>query len=142
MTDGGVRVRWGNELDVAIVTDEDLGRRRVRAYLAKYSTKSTEDQGVLDHRLRAGVPDALELPLTFGAWSKQRGTSVVSPVERTEAAGMGTYCRISGALPHEVERFSTTFAELRGIRKQWQLEKKRWRNAVSRAGLNETPTAL
>jgi hypothetical protein len=58
---------------VAVVTDQNAGRRRAAAYLAKYSTKSTDDNGVLDHRLRAGVPDGLELPdhlrnLVESAW--------------------------------------------------------------------------
>jgi hypothetical protein len=57
------RVRWGRELDVAVVTDEGAGRRRAAAYLAKYSTKSTDDSGVLDHRLQAGIPDGLDLPV-------------------------------------------------------------------------------
>ena len=39
------RVRWGRELDMVVVTDKDAGRRRAAAYLAKYSTKSTEDHG-------------------------------------------------------------------------------------------------
>ncbi len=72
-TTTGDRVRWGRELDVAVITDKDAGRRRAAAYLAKYSTKSTDDHGLLDHRLRAGVPDALELPahlrnLVESAW--------------------------------------------------------------------------
>lgn len=41
---GADRVRWGSEIDVAIITDEVAGRRRAASCLAKYSAKSTEDK--------------------------------------------------------------------------------------------------
>ena len=95
-------------------SDEDLGRRRAAAYLAKYSTKSTEDQGVLDHRLRAGVPESLELPghlrnLVETAW--QLG----GEPERRELR-LRAWAHTAGYRGHfltKSRRFSTTFAELR-----------------------------
>jgi hypothetical protein len=42
-------MRWGNEFDVAIIPDENVVCRRAAACLAKYSTRSTEYEGVLDH---------------------------------------------------------------------------------------------
>jgi hypothetical protein len=116
------RVRWGRELDVTVVTDKDAGRRRAAAYLAKYSTKSTEDTGVLDHRLRAGVPDALELQihmrnLVESAW--RLGDEVGGRELRLRAwahtAGYRGHCLTKS------RRFSTTFGELRAIRQEWQV---------------------
>ena len=120
-----VRVRWGKELDVAIVTDEDLGRRKAAAYLAKYSTKSTEDQGVLDHRLRAGVPESLELPghlrnLVETAW-------LLGGEPGRRELRLRAWAHTAGYRGHfltKSRRFSTTFAALRTIRKDWQLEQK------------------
>ena len=104
------RVRWGRELDVAVVTDRERGRRRAAAYLAKYSTKSTEDHGVLDHRLRAGVPDASscrpspELVERPGDWA-----------DATERAPLRAWAHTAGYQGHcltKSRRFSTTFAAL------------------------------
>jgi hypothetical protein len=120
------RVRWGREVDVAVVTDKNAGRRRAAAYLAKYSTKSTEDHGVLDHRLRAGVPDALELPvhlrnLVESAW--RLGDEAVGRELRLRAwahtAGYRGHCLTKS------RHFSTTFAALRAIRQEWQVAEKR-----------------
>lgn len=47
---------------MAILTEEDEGRRRVAAYLGKYATKGIEPNGVLTHRLRGGLLDSLKLP--------------------------------------------------------------------------------
>jgi len=120
------RVRWGRELDVTVVTDQDAGRRRAAAYLAKYSTKSTEDNGVLDHRLRAGVPGALELPdhlrnLVESAWRLGDGPAGRELHLRAWAhtAGYRGHCLTKS------RRFSTTFAALRSIRQEWRVAEKR-----------------
>jgi hypothetical protein len=51
---------WGQELAVAEVgTDQ---RMAAANYLAKYATKSTDDSGALDHRLRHGDTSTLPVP--------------------------------------------------------------------------------
>jgi len=122
----GDRVCWGRELGVAVVTDKDAGRRRAAAYLAKYSTKSTEDTGVLDHRLRAGVPDALELPahlrkLVESAWrlGDEPGGRELRLRAWAHTAGYRGHCLTKS------RRFSTTFAALRTIRQEWTVADKR-----------------
>ncbi|HVC72025.1 MAG TPA: replication initiator [Acidimicrobiales bacterium] len=120
------RVRWGRELDVAIVTDRDAGRRRAAAYLAKYSTKSTDDHGVLDHRLRAGIPDALELPahlrsLVESAWR-------LGGQEEGKELRLRAWAHTAGYRGHcltKSRRFSTTFAALRATRQEWTVAEKR-----------------
>ena len=120
------RVRWGRELDVAVVTDKDAGRRRAAAYLAKYSTKSTEETGVLDHRLRAGGPDALDLPahlrnLVESAWrlGDEDGGRELRLRAWAHTAGYRGHCLTKS------RRFSTTFATLRAIRQEWTVAEKR-----------------
>jgi hypothetical protein len=125
-------VGWGQELDVAIITTDDLGRRRAAAYLAKYSTKSTDDDGMLDHRLRAGVPDSLELPdhlraLVETAWILG-GESVYRNIRLRAWAHTAGY---RGHFLTKSRRFSTTFAALRAFRLEWQIEQRRARGEPS-----------
>ena len=47
---GGGRVRWGGEIDLKHVTAGEL-RGQIAGYLAKYSTKSTEQAGAPVHRV-------------------------------------------------------------------------------------------
>jgi predicted DNA-binding protein with PD1-like motif len=47
-------VRWGHQLDVQQLIGDDEQRRRRASYLAKYSTKSTEQAGGLLHRVHRG----------------------------------------------------------------------------------------
>ena len=54
--DGDLRMAWGVQVDAAVVTESENGRRRAAAYLAKYATKGSDEHGVLDHRLRSGTP--------------------------------------------------------------------------------------
>jgi hypothetical protein len=51
---GSGTVRWGEQLDVQQLTGDDEERRRRASYLAKYSTKSTEQAGGLLHRVHRG----------------------------------------------------------------------------------------
>jgi hypothetical protein len=126
------RVRWGQELDVAIITTDDLGRRRAAAYLAKYSTKSTEDQGMLDHRLRAGVPDSLEIPGHLRALVETAWLLGGEPAYRN--IRLRAWAHTAGYRGHfltKSRRFSTTFAALRAIRLEWQIEQKRAQEKAS-----------
>jgi len=115
------RVRWGRELDVAIVTDHEQGRRRAAADLAKYSTKSTEELGVLDHRLRAGVPESLELSahlrkLVETAWSLGDESS-------HQELRLHSWAHTAGYRGHfltKSRRYSTTFTALRDARREWR----------------------
>jgi hypothetical protein len=51
---GAGSVRWGGQLDVQRLAWDDEERRRWASYLAKYSTKSTEQAGGLLHRVPRG----------------------------------------------------------------------------------------
>jgi hypothetical protein len=121
------RVRWGRELEVAVIEEEQAGRRRAAAYIAKYSSKSTDDHGVLDHRLRAGVPDALELRphlrrMVESAW-RQGGEPAGRELRLRAWAHTAGY---RGHFMTKSRRFSTTFTALRAIRQEWQIADKRF----------------
>lgn len=98
------RMRWGRELDVAVITDHEQGRRRAAAYLAKYSTKSTEELGVLDHRLRGRCS---RVPRLVCAHAKPRRNRLESwsgsVASKAQAPLVGPYRRLQGPLPYEVE---------------------------------------
>jgi hypothetical protein len=119
------RLGWGKEVDVAILTDADHGRRRAASYLAKYSTKSTESQGILDHRLRAGVPDALQLPthlrrLVETAWR-------LGEEPGYENLRLRAWAHSAGYRGHFLTKsrvFSTTFGALREMRQSWRVAQK------------------
>ena len=48
---GTGQVRWGQQLDVQQLSTEEKARRQRASYLAKYTTKSTEQAGGLLHRI-------------------------------------------------------------------------------------------
>jgi hypothetical protein len=50
--DDAARMRWGNELDVAIIPDENVGRRLRPAWPSIWK-RSTEDESVIDHAVNS-----------------------------------------------------------------------------------------
>ena len=58
---GAGSVRWGGQLDVQRLAGDDEERRRWASYLAKYSTKSTEQAGGLLHRVRRGEVEHVDV---------------------------------------------------------------------------------
>jgi hypothetical protein len=58
---GGALVRWGEQLDVQQLSPGDDERRRRASYLAKYTTKSTEQAGGLLQRVGRGDVDNVQV---------------------------------------------------------------------------------
>jgi hypothetical protein len=58
---GSMVVRWGEQLDVQQLTGDDDERRRHASYLAKYTTKSTEQAGGLLRRVGRGDVDNVQV---------------------------------------------------------------------------------
>jgi hypothetical protein len=54
-------VRWGPQLDIQQLSTDDEERRRRASYLAKYTTKSTEQAGGLLHRVGRGDVDTVQV---------------------------------------------------------------------------------
>jgi hypothetical protein len=119
---GARRVRWGAQLDVTPVTDRANGRGRAAAYLAKYSTKTSDAKGTLDHRLRAGVPEQLDLSpqlrrLVHAAWRLGGEAHLEELHVRAWAHMLG----FRGHFATKARRYSTTFGELRAVRHGWRV---------------------
>jgi|SRR5665213_2385814 len=120
--DGDRRMAWGIQIDTAMVTDAENGRRRAAAYLAKYATKGSDEHGVLDHRLRVGVCSDERLPdhlraLVETAWA-------LGDDEAFEAIRPQLWAHSCGFRGHfltKSRRWSTTFGALRDERQQWRL---------------------
>jgi hypothetical protein len=116
------RMTWGDQVDAASVADADQGRRRAAAYLAKYATKGSDDHGVLDHRLRSGIPRDQRLPrhlrmLVETAWA-------LSDQPRLEDFRLRLWAHTCGFRGHfltKSRRYSTTFGSLRTERQRWRL---------------------
>jgi len=116
------RMAWGIQIDTAVVSDAENGRRRAAAYLAKYATKGSDEHGVLDHRLRSGVcrderlPDHLRtLVETAWALGDDEAFDEIRPHLWAHS------CGFRGHFLTKSRRWSTTFGELRDERQQWRL---------------------
>jgi len=121
-SNGERRMVWGDQLDAAVVTEAENGRRRAAAYLAKYATKGSDEYGVLDHRLRSGVPRDSRLPnhlriLVETAWELSKH----SGVEGLRLRLWAHTCGFRGHFLTKSHRYSTTFGALRGERQRWRL---------------------
>jgi hypothetical protein len=119
------RMVWGQQLDTAVVADAENGRRRAAAYLAKYATKGSDEHGVLDHRLRAGIGLDIRLPmhlrtLVETAWSLGDQDAYADAHLRLWAHS----CGFPGHFLTKSRRYSTTFGALRAERQRWQLANK------------------
>jgi hypothetical protein len=116
------RMTWGHQVDAAVISDANQGRRRAAAYLAKYATKGSDDCGVLDHRLRSGVPRDQRLPrhlrtLVETAWALGDHPELVDFRLRLWAHT----CGFRGHFLTKSRRYSTTFGALRNERQRWRL---------------------
>ncbi len=116
------RMAWGQQIDTAVVADADQGRRRAAAYLAKYATKGSDEAGVLDHRLRSGVPRDVRLPghlrsLVETAWA----LGDEPPFGDFRLRLWAHTCGFRGHFLTKSRRYSTTFGELRAERQRWRL---------------------
>jgi hypothetical protein len=118
---------WGDQLDVIPISADE--GRNVAAYLAKYSTKSTEDAGTLDHRLKRDDLQHLDLSdhhrrLVHTAWRLGGGPALAKLHLRRWAHTFG----YRGHWLTKSRHWSTTFAALRQARHQWRLERDDNRN--------------
>lgn len=118
----GWRMTWGEQIDAAVVTDVNEGRRRAVAYLAKYATKGSDNTGVLDHRLRTanlrhrGLPAHL-VTLVETAWE-------LGDRPELEQLRLRPWAHTYGFRGHfltKSQRYSTTFRSLREERQLWQV---------------------
>ena len=124
---------------MAILTDKHVGRRRAAAYLAKYSTKSTEDHGVLDHRRSVREYPNLSSCL-FTSVNSSRLPGTLEESRRTETSYLGP-----GPIPRDTEVTSSRSPDgsrrrspqLRATQQEWRIEKKRKHGAVAEHAIED-----
>jgi hypothetical protein len=125
---GGDRARrmvWGQQLDAAIVADAENGWRRAASYLAKYAAKGSDEHGVLDHRLRAGLPRDGRLPEHLGRLVETAWNLGESPVYADVHLQLWAHtCGFRGHFLTKSRRYSTTFGALRTERQCWRMANK------------------
>ncbi len=115
-------LRWGTQREVAPV---DVDERRIAAnYLAKYATKSTDDDGALDRRLRHGDSSRLAIPehlrrLVDTAWRLGSRPEFADLRLREWAHTLG----FPGHWVTKSRHWSTTFTDLRAARHAWRLDR-------------------
>jgi hypothetical protein len=119
------RMVWGDQVDAAVVAEVAKGRRRAAAYLAKYATKGSDEDGILDHRLRSGVPRDARIPnhlrmLVETAWR----LSDAPELANLHLRGWAHSCGFRGHFLTKSQRYSTTFGALRAERQLWRMERR------------------
>jgi hypothetical protein len=122
--------RWGAQIDIKTVTDTaehggsnsiTTGPRAVANYVAKYATKSTDDAGALDRRLR-GIED-LDIRGVTGHLRRLVETAWHLG-ERPELSRLRAWAHTLGFGGHwltKSRRYSVTMGSLRAERQAWQL---------------------
>jgi hypothetical protein len=113
--------RWGDQLEIHRITAthgaEDLSAEAVAAYIAKYATKSAEEFGGLDHRVRGpdiGHPDLREhlARLVRACWNLGGRPEFARLRLRQWAHQLG----FGGHFLTKSRRYSTTLGTLRRAR--------------------------
>ena len=114
--------RWGEQLDVRILQREEGHAEEIARYVAKYSTKSAAEGGVLDAPIRHEVDLAgrrlsphfrrmVETAWSLGAENAFEGLQL-----RRHAHGLG----YGGHFMSKSRGYSTTMGDLRAARASWQ----------------------
>ena len=117
------RMTWGHQIDTAVV--DRRGRRpSAGSQLISVSTRSkgSDEVGVLDHRLKSGVPRDSRLPkhlrrLVETAWALAEQPTLSEYHLRLWAHT----CGFRGHFATKSRRYSTTFGALRAERQRWRL---------------------
>lgn len=116
---------YGEKVTVAFgsqIAAEPLGadgQRKVSYYVAKYATKSADEGGILDHRIREGELELLDLPehfarLVHAAFELGRTKEHESCRRWAHALGW------RGSFVTKSRRFSTNLCTLRRARREWR----------------------
>ncbi len=121
--------RWGEQIDVRPITidgDNAMSAGVVAAYIAKYSTKSTDSLGHLDHRLRAGELSSLAVNphlrrLVEMAWALGGREELAHLRLRSWAHTLG----FRGHWLTKSRSYSTTLGALRVAREEWAAQRRR-----------------
>ena len=110
--------RFGPQLRVDVL--DHAHAEKIAGYVSKYVTKATDSAGVLDHRLREGELEVLDIPeharsLLAAAWRLGAHKEHVRLRRWAHA-----YC-FAGHIATKSHRWSTTMSALRHARREWRL---------------------
>jgi hypothetical protein len=111
---------WGAAIDIRTFAPEGNAGRAVAAYIAKYATKSTDNLGQLDHRLRPADLPLLDLRPHLGrlvATALELGGN--PDLDHLRLRDWAHTLGFRGHWLTKSRRFSTTFSELRQARGDW-----------------------
>ncbi|MGH9170838.1 MAG: replication initiator [Acidimicrobiales bacterium] len=115
--------RWGPQLDLRPIGNDGVVPKAVAGYLAKYATKSTDPAGLLDTRVRAGDLDSLDEALSSHLARMVRTAWDLGGRPELEHLRLRNWAHALGFRGHWLTKsrvWSTTFAELRSTRRDWQ----------------------
>lgn len=120
-------VRWGRQVHLHVVGNGDGPvPGAVAAYLAKYATKSTDPAGMLDHRLRPSDLDYLDDRLNPHLGQMVRTAWYLGGRPELEQLRLRAWAHTLGFRGHWLTKsreYSSTFAALRAVRHQWNIER-------------------
>ena len=120
--------RWGEQIDVQVLERSEKQRAKaVASYVAKYATKSSDDSGALDVRIRSEWDLAKRrLPahlhrMAEVSWELGGVAAFEQWHLRRHAHSLG----YGGHFLSKSKGYSTTLGALRAARQQWQVERAR-----------------
>jgi hypothetical protein len=122
-------VTWGRQFEVTEVTHAD--RRAVANYIAKYATKSTDDNGILDHQLHH--PDTEQLPVPDHLRRMVQAAWQLGERPELQTLNLHRWAHALGYRGHWLTKsrtWSTTFTNLRDARHTWQLPQTRTKHPL------------
>ena len=118
--------RWGEQIDVQVLERSEKQRAKaVASYVAKYATKSSDDSGALDVRIRSEWDLAKRrLPahlhrMAEVSWELGGVAAFEQWHLRRHAHSLG----YGGHFLSKSKGYSTTLGALRAARQQWQVER-------------------
>jgi hypothetical protein len=113
-----VTLGFGEQISAEPLTLD--GRRKVAFYVAKYASKAADEDGVLDHRIREGELELLDLP----EHTERMVATAIELGKTREHASCGRWAHAMAWKGHQVTKsrqFSTTLCKLRLARRDWRI---------------------
>lgn len=118
--------RWGAQMDLQAIGASGALPKAVGGYLAKYATKSTDPDGILDHRLTASDLETLDGRLTPHLARMVRTAWDLGGRPELEALRLRAWAHTLGYRGHWLTKsraYSTTLTALRTARHQWNFQR-------------------
>jgi hypothetical protein len=120
--------RWGSQIDVHAIGDAGAVPGAVAAYLAKYATKSTDPEGLLDRPVTEPSLELLEQRLSAHLARLVRTAWELGGRTELQHLRLRPWAHTLGFRGHWLTKsraYSTTFAALRSARHDWQTNRHR-----------------